>query len=403
MALKVLLLNFPRTEILEVPRNITITAATIENIPTPHDFHCILLDASEVLDKKWWPAATSSDVIVSNRYGMKGIENLGNRIKEQIRTGGVTFCFSSSWHQKDIFLTRRGTYSKIDNFFFCPANLKVANEQGDTFYPKFEELRYFTPLIKHIPPKEIGWTCFFSKVPKTARVLGVNRAGYSVFMEVPLGAGKLVMLPRFKNRAKATTIIVNEIIPQIIREEEVIFVPSWLPGFSSPFEKRVRSSLNEIEKAKRLLFTRDKVLKRTIAFAFEKLGFEVNILPDGTLPDLRIVDGEQTAIVEVKGHENRQATRRDVLQLLGYLSETDVEEKGIVVSNHEFNKEPSKRREKAFTNGAVQLGKRNSISLVSSVSLYKVVMRTLEKKLDNAAMKKMRDEIMAGSGLVPLS
>ena len=403
MTLKVLLLNFPIAEILRVPSNIAVTEATIENIPTPHDFHCIILDASEILGERWWSGVTSSGNIVSRRYTTKGIGNFSKRIEEQIKTGGITFCFSSFWHREGMYLQLEGGYTKIDNYFFCPANLGVVNESGETFFPKFDKLTYFTPLIKHIPPKEIAWECYFSKVPKNARVLGVNRAGYSVFMEVPLGAGKLVMLPRFKNRVEAATILVNEIIPQIIREEDVTFVPQWLPEFSSPFEKQVRSALNEIERAKRLLFTKDKALKKAVAFAFKKLGFRVNILPDGTLPDLRITDEEQRAIVEVKGHENKQANRKDVLQLLGYSSETDDEEKGIVVCNHEFNKEPSKRSEKAFTKGAVQLGERNDISLISSVSLYKMVMKTLEKKLDNAAMKKMRDNIMAGSGLVPLS
>ena len=145
------------------------------------------------------------------------------------------------------------------------------------------------------------------------------------------------------------------------------------------------------------------MLENAVAFALEKLGFAANSLPAGTLPDLRIADGEKRAIVEVKGHENRQATRRDVLQLLGYLSETDIEEKGIVVSNHEFSKEPSKRSNEAFTDGAIKLGRSNGIALVSSVSLYKAVIRFLEEKLDTATVKKMRDKIMSSSGLVQLS
>ena len=58
----------------------------------------------------------------------------------------------------------------------------------------------------------------------------MHRAGYSVFIEIPIGAGKLIMLPQFKDRAKASTIIVNEIIPQIIHEEEVTYVPKWFPS-----------------------------------------------------------------------------------------------------------------------------------------------------------------------------
>ena len=403
MTLKVLLLNFPRKEIIRIPTNIAITQAKMEENPTLHDFHAIIMDTAEILDDKWWLTYPSIGGIYTKIYTLDDLRRgFRKRVKQQIETGGITFCFSSSKHIANIRPCETTYFYDFDNYFFCPIDLGVINEGGDTFYPKFEELRYLTPLLKHISPKEIEWSCYFSKVPKEARVLGVNRAGYSVFMEVPLGAGKLVMLPRFKSRAEAATIIVNEVIPQMIHEEEVTFIPPWLPNFSSPFEKQIRSTLSEIDNTKRLLFTKDKVLEKAVAFAFKKLGFKVDILSVGTLPDLRIADGEQKAIVEVKGHEKRQATRREVLQLLGYLSETDVKEKGILVCNHEFNKEPSKRSEKAFTEGAIQLAERNDISLVASTSLYKVVMKMLEGKINSVAMKKIRDKITAGSGLVQL-
>ena len=398
MGLKVLLLNFPREEIFKVPSNVTITQATIEEDLTLHDFHAIIVDTAEILDDRWWPHTTT--YLFSRVYKSNDLENFGKRVKEQIVTGGITFCFSSFKGHRSMKST--DYHFDLSNYFFCPIDLGVVNETGNTFYPKFEELKYFASLLKTVSAGEIEWSCYFSKVPKNARVLGTNRAGYSVFLEVPLGAGKLVMLPLFKNRAQAVTTIVNEIIPQMIQEEEITFIPKWLPDFSSPFEKQTRSVLNAIQKAKRLLYTKDKALKKAVAFAFDKLGFKVDILPDGTLPDLRIADGEQRGIVEVKGHENRQATRRDVLQLLGYLSETEIEEKGIVVSNHEFSKEPSKRSEKAFTDGAIQLGERNDISLVSSINLYKVTMKISEKRMNDVAMKKIRDKIMIGSGEVQL-
>jgi len=400
MVLKVLLLNFPKEDVLNVPSNIEITEATIEQDLTLHDFHCIIMATDEVLKRRWWPQ-DSAGRVSTKVFSTFNILNYEKQVKEQIETGGITFCFAT-WKQEQQLHVRDG-YPKISNYFICPIDLGVVNETGDTFYPKFEELGYFTPLLKRIPLREVEWSCYFSETLINARVLGVNRAGYSVFMEVPLGAGKLVMLPKFKNRAEAVTTIVNEIIPQMIHEEEITFVPQWLPDFSSPFEKQIRGDLNEIEKVKRLLFTKDKALEKAVAFAFKKLGFKVKPLPDGTLPDLRIADGKQKGIVEVKGHEKRQATRREVLQLIGYLSETDVEEKGVVVCNHEFKKEPNKRSEEAFTNGAIQLGEKNDVSLVSSVNLYEVVMKILEKKLNDEAMQKFRDKIMVGRGLVQLS
>jgi hypothetical protein len=276
------------------------------------------------------------------------------------------------------------------------------NGPGDTFHARYEELRYLAPLLKNIPSEEIEWQCYFSKIPEGTRVIGVNRAGYPVFVEVPLGTGKLIMLPRFKDRRKAVTTIINEIIPQVVHEE-FVFTPKWLPDFSSPYETQLRSVLKELENARKLLYTKDKFLKKAVAWAFQKLGFQVTVLPDGTMPDLKISNGVQTAVVEVKGHENKQADRKDVLQLLGYLSEEDTKEKGIFVSNHEFSCSPDKRSEKAFIEGAVKLGGANTMSLISSADLYQVIMKEIESKLDETTLQRIRNKIMNGNTIVSLS
>jgi len=389
MTLKVLLINFPKDEVLQVPNGLKITQFSmnniVEKIPTFHDYHVIILDTDEILKERWW--LEKNNYLYTETVSLETLKSFNEMVNEQIKTGGVTFCFSGSQYYEKIKAHSFVRYSGqkdldlISNYFFCPIDLGIVNKAGDTFYPKFEELKYFASLIKKIPLDEIHWSCYFSNVPKNARVLGVNRAGYSVFMEVPLGAGKLVMLPRFKNRAQAVTIIVNEIIPQMIHEEEFIFTPQWLQEYSSPYETKLKNTLKEIEQAKRILFTKDKLLKKAVAFVFEKIGFNVEILPDGTLPDLRVIDEEAKAIVEVKGHENAQSNRQDVLQILGYISETDTKEKGIVVSNHEFSKEPNKRSKEAFTSGAIQLAEKNDITLISSVDLYNMVIKTFEGKL----------------------
>ena len=125
-------------------------------------------------------------------------------------------------------------------------------------------------------------------------------------------------------------------------------------------------------------------------------------MPDGTLPDLRIYDGEQKAVVEVKGHDNKQSDRKDVLQLLGYISEEDTTEKGVFLSNHEFKNEPNKRKEKAFTDGAIQLADCNGLSLVSSMELYNIVEKVIENKLSDMTTYELRKKIMTGQALISL-
>jgi len=394
MTIKVLLLNFPRIEILKCPSNIEITSCNIGYEPTLHDFHAIILDTEEILKSEYFPETTGP---IERSLAIFSLENLSLRIEEQIKTGGVTFCFSSRDIQTIIF---GKLFSK---YVWCPRDLGIVNEKGDTFYPKFEELKYYSPLLKGFSREEIFWSCYFSKLSMGDRTLATNRAGYSVFVEVPIGSGKLVMLPRFKNRANAVTTLVNEVIPRMILEEEPTFIPEWLPKFSTPLETRTRGLLKEIETAKRLLYTKNKALKKSTAYALEKLGFKVEILPNGTLPDLRIEADELKGIVEVKGHERTQAKRSDLLQLLGYLSETKIQEKGIAVSNHEFQTTPNKRSPKAYTQGAIQLAINNNLSLLSTVDLYEIVLSILEGKRTTKELKEIRTKIMSESGEVKLS
>lgn len=395
MVIKVLTLNFPKEDLPDISDNIEVTQASFIRTPTPHDFHVVLLDASEVLNGKWWNL-TKLGYIGSNDFTFDHFYKFKDKIGEQVKTGGITFCFG--YKQFEVYF--ESEYKKIDNYFFCPIDLGIVNEKGNTFSLKPYELKYFSPLFSKIPIEDIEWECYFSKVPEGTRILGMNRAKYPVFMEVPIGIGKLVLLPRFKNRKKAVAIILNEIIPQMIHEDESVAIPQWVSGFSPPFESELKNTIKELETAKRLLYTKDKTLKKAVAFAFKKLGFQVEILPDGTMPDLKISDGEQKAVVEVKGHENKQSDRKDVLQLLGYISEEDIKEKGIFLSNHEFNIEPTKRHKNAFTDGAILLADCNKLSLVSSIDLNNIVSKVIENKLCDSSLIELRKTIMTGCALV---
>lgn len=411
MTLKILLLNFPKEEVLKIPEGARLIQSRIEDKPTFHDYHVIIIDTDEVFKKKWWLGYEEQEGCFLTKLTSAYLKHLHGKIREQIETGGITLFFSGSSSHFGIktgyFKTEFASFFDeiiyLESYFLCPIDLGVISETGDTFYPKTEELRYYSPLILDIPLNDIYWSCYFSKIPKNARVLGVNRAGYSVFMEVPLGAGKLIMLPRFRDRVKAVTTIINKVIPQIMREEEISFVPQWLQEYISPYEIKLRSLLKEIEQAKRLLFAKDKVLKKAVAFAFEKLGFKVEILPDGTIPDLRITCEEGTAVVEVKGHETTQSDRKDVLQILGYLSEQETPTKGILVSNHELKKNPKDRRNEAFTEAAIHLAEINNISLISCVDLYNVIMEMLEDKLSEETLKKIRSKILLEAGVIKLT
>jgi len=393
LPIKVLLINFPREEIYRRPLNVEITDCRVGEEPTLHDYHAIILDAEEILQEKWKP--TSMSLL---EFG-NSIKRLESKIREQIETGGVTFCFSAAIHE---ILIPYGV-RPVGNYEWCPVDLGVTGLSGDTFYPKSEELKYYSPLLKGLQEKAVFWSCYFSKLPENCRVIATNRAGYPIFVEIPIGLGKLILLPRFKNRLEAVTRVVNEVLPQMIHEEELTFLPEWLSDFAAPIETKTRGLLREIETAKKLLYTKDKALKKAVAYALEKIGFTVKTLPDGTLPDLEISANGLKGMVEVKGHDKEQSDRKDVLQLLGYLSETELKVKGIFVSNHELRVDPNLRSRKAFTDGAIQLAVKTEVCLLSSIDLWKTVLSVLEGKMTPEESRKIRTEIMTATGAATLT
>jgi hypothetical protein len=398
LVIKVLMLNFSLGKTIDAPSNVKIYESKIKEQPTLHDFHVIVMDTNTVFNSKFWDV-TPYNEIKAHFFSSQELHNYGRKVKEQIETGGITFLFCGKECNTDVYDWESAKTSE-SNYFSSPISLGIVNDKGDTFYPSREELKYYSPLIKKTSKDQISYQCYFTRLPKEAKVLGTTRAGFPIFAEVPIGNGKLVVLPRFEDIVQTTALLINEVLPQIVHEDEPIFMPAWLSAFSSDFEKESRNKVDEIEKVKRLLYTKDKLLKKAVAFTFEKLGFSVIQLPDGTNPDLVISFNGKKAICEVKGHENRQSDRPDMLQLLGYSTEDGTAEKGIFVSNSEFCKPPQERKKDAFTQGAIKLGVNNEFSLLNSVELFDVTMLILQGRINDAERKELRDNIMNGVGLV---
>ena len=181
---------------------------------------------------EWWKTDNYGDLTSVKHDFVYFKMKFKERIREQIMTGCLTFCFSSREDTKKYELISGWM---LDNYFYCPIDLGIINEKGDTFSVNFEELRYFNPLFSKISIEDVEWDCYFSKPPEGTRIFGTNRAKYPVFIEVPLGNGKLIMLPRFKDMPHAVAIIINEIIPQLIHEEDFVVAPKWVYDFSSPY------------------------------------------------------------------------------------------------------------------------------------------------------------------------
>ena len=293
--------------------------SSFDKLPTLHDYHVIIIDVEHLTNVGYWKKL--------NGYARSTIQQ---QLQEQIVSGGLVFCFCDKF--RVILPSRKGRDSENDifddnpekafnNYFFSPIDLGIVAETGDTFDFIEENFKDYRPL-KKIRKDEISWNCYFSKKDNKIKPLGVNRAGYPVSIEVSLGKGKLIMLPTFKNKNYVFQILFSEIIPKMIKQEDLGGIePTWVDKISIPMEDEYKNKLNQIRNLKRLISTNGKALEKATVFALELLGFQVEQLNQGAHVDIRITDGDESVLVEVKGHENRQASRQEYIQLLAFLSE----------------------------------------------------------------------------------
>ncbi len=390
----------------QVINDIIFQNATLQTHPTLHDFHIIIVDMDEIFSSEYWQGDKHFDPDV-----------VRSKFQEQIVSGGVVICFSGE--PKTMFSRNVQAYHNIQksddprhslvadgylsNYFFCPIPLGIKNENGVTFSFVPENLKNFKPLMKKIPTNDVFWRCYFSNIPEFVKPLGINRAGYAVFIEASLGEGKLVMLPSFKNKNYVFKLLFEEIIPQMIKEENLgQMEPKWLTEMEFQSEIMLKQKLSQIRSAKQLISTNGRALEKAVMSTFSLMGYQVEKMNTGSHADIRITDKNKNALVEVKGHRTRQANRTEFNQLFAYLAEIENPPKGIMVVNHEFGKPLNDRNEFAFTSDLISLANKADIALISSVELFGLAFKIIENKVTNDQLIEIRQAILNGSGIINL-
>jgi hypothetical protein len=326
--------------------------------------------------------------------------------KELIETGGIVLAFAdaeSSWNGRA--LTKLGSagtgavkfennYVGKSSYSWLPVALKVVNKSGPNVYPK-TTVGDFKVLSDSFREEDRNWQCYFIDCPKNSNVLFTNRAEYAIGLEVPLGKGRLVLLPRFGNVTYATKLLIEKVVlPQLGFKEQkrpASIRQSWVAKFEFSAKRKAmedmeqaRSRIEEYSNLEPLLDSSGEELRQAVRVAFSKIGFQVTQPPE-TKPveDLDLAFDNWNAIVEVKGKE-ADANLRDLRQLLSYLVEVrDIDGKsdmnGIFVINH-YSKVDAETRGKPFTPEAEDLAKKQRIMLCTSYDIYLAIGKVLEGK-----------------------
>jgi hypothetical protein len=409
MTYKVLLINskFPVSQFQQIGE-FTFYHTTLQKLPTLHDFHVIVFDVKNLFLNEFW-----KDTVIIKP------DDIRASLFEQIMSGGVVLCFCdilesksfdklvSEYHDiqkppiNDSLVKSRTPmeYSKLYNDFFYPIYLDIKNESGDTFNYVQENLTLYKPLFRKIPTPKVSWKCYFGRTDKTIKPLGVTRADYPVFIEISLGKGKLVVIPPFERKTDVFNLFFEEILPQMIKEEDLEQLElKWLAEMQFPLEIALKQKLSQFRSAKNLLSTNGKPLEKAVMNSLELIGFKVEKLQQGAHADIKISICDKEAIVEVKGHKNRQANRNEFNQLLGHLTEIESNSKGILIINHEFEKPPADRNESAFTSDVISVAKKGDFALISCVDLFDLTIKIIESKIPDDQLAVIRQKILEGSG-----
>lgn len=367
---------------------------------TPHDYHVIII-CTDDFTYYGWPTTRYSSSQKDNYDGsMKINETIGKRIEEQLVSGGIVFAFCEQLKYRTIEATYSKSLFKASTYGWCPIDLGVVNEIGDTISILDSNLGYLKPLFTQLDVSEIEWKAHFSKNIKNSKVLATNRAGYTVSEEIPIGSGRLVILPRFKERNRAIKIILKEIVPQIVTEEERSVIPPWVSDHTPLIEEKTQNVLNLIRNYKKLLYAKGRQLEKAVKLLFEGLGYDVKEIQEKDKHDLELFFDGEPVIIEIKGHDKRRTDREEILQLLGVITGEDKKDRRVFISNHEREKPPKKRSKEAFTEEAISTAENNKIGLVSTVELWNLALNHLKGKIDEPEMKNIRNKIMNTSGII---
>jgi len=338
-----------------------------------------------------------------------------NLFKQLVETGGCVFCFADSETKWDGQYYANNTYYAHEgksSYSWMPVSVKVVQGSGPHVDLAPLAVNYKT-LIDNFQEMDRSWTCYFTDYPINSTLLFVNRAGYAVGLEIPIGKGKLVLLPRFSNVIHAARLLIEQTyLPSAGAKQKSKRVSSvrqsWVTKFEFASKKRAveelgraKRDIEEYQRFEPLLDADGEELRQVVKLAFLKIGFQV-VQPSESKPvqDLNLTFGKWEAVVEVKGKIS-DANITDLRQLLQYLvDQRDIEGRpdmnGIFVINH-FCKIDLEKRGAPFTQAAVELAKKHKITLMSSSELYSAIGKAFDGK---DTFEAIRDRIIQAKALI---
>lgn len=404
MTIRLLFVGFEEKDVPLVPENLDIyyEVAKWDKLPTLYDYDVIVTDLHDL------------------NYG--NIERACKdkaKFLEQVETGGLLIIFFAP--NKRYVPSQYGPHYCRHEWVPKCGYVETREETGESVTILESS---FKPFFETIGEENISWELHFRKKVKGAEEpveLLTNRAGYPISLEIPVGKGKIVLLPLFSDRREAMKNLLEIALPQIypnvrkppIKQAERVTRPGWVE--ESIFEKK-RDLMEKVElhnkdirkytELEALIYSKDIELVQSVALALKELGFQIAVTAkEGTVPDLEIKFNEKyNAVAEVKGLISPLKIEH-LRQLLHYfIDKRDVEGvediKAVFFVNHQLNRKPENRDSVPCTTTALDTAQKHDIAIVSTYDLFEALRKVVHEK---GTREEMRRKIINGVGHVNLT
>lgn len=333
---------------------------------------------------------------------------------------GIIIVFTSSKEVESYYFARYKENrvqeyqdEEVSNYDWLPTGLWVDNcTAGKEIFveSKIPQLESLGKML--LKDNEVLYQCNFGSASNKEANIFSNNLGESLgFIDYIKQGDKMgveIILPQFKDKAKAIEILFKELVvkfrpdlfPQYVENnwlnEDDYILPEVRDVIKEKekLQEEYRKQINAIEKRKKEIEEKqrfltnilivdgyDKFLVNNVKKVLEFIGYKEVIDVDSEIEegnrqeDLRILDFDRFDIIEVKGHKG-SPTEDDCQAVVKYISRqmreqnrTDIH--GILIVNHNRIMPPLERKNPAFTEAQIIDSKRDHYTLVSTWELYK--------------------------------
>jgi hypothetical protein len=284
------------------------------------------------------------------------------------------------------------------------------------YYHAFKSDLYFSAYINITSDRFTGKSFITNQTNHVVGFLEKIRNGFVVF------------LPNFIRNEENDKKFVG-VIKNILKEKFNLIIktdsPDWINQYVVPGTDKLSEALagiqieikkleseklkieterEDLENFKELLYEQGHILQDKVVDAFSMMGFKAETVKiENTDFDVVLESKEGRAIGEVEGRDDSAIHKGKIDQLLSAITQdsgkTGSFAKGILIGNHYRKIKPEDRGE-VFTTAVMDLAKHFNFALISTVSLYYVVIYLLEHPEDEVYKKLCREAVFNTEGVL---